>query len=173
MAGASGGSEGVSAEEKKMELVRFLVEELKCDVNGMDVPEGEEWGNHYGTPLNYVAHGGGGGGDEGVVRFLLEVGSLLFFFALSLLPCLRSIYSQPLNTEGIALSKSIADLLRVLNRKERIRKLKIAGIYAMPLGTQSWGTRRSWRFWTNGRRRKGRWREVCEKGGRCYGQGSA
>ena len=84
--GASGGDgseQGVSAEvQKRMDLVRFLVEELECDVNGMDVPEGEKWGNYYGTPLNYVAHGvaGGGGNEEGVVRFLLEVGFLFFFF---------------------------------------------------------------------------------------------
>ena len=34
----------------------------------------------------------------------------------------------------------------------------------MPLGMQSWGTKRSWRFWTNGRRREARWREKCERG---------
>ena len=76
-----------AATDEKMALVRFLVEELGCDVNGMDVPEGEKYGNHYGTPVNYVAHGSGGG--ETVVRYLLEVRflvihfSILFSFALS------------------------------------------------------------------------------------------
>ncbi|KAM0796498.1 hypothetical protein BDR22DRAFT_917731, partial [Usnea florida] len=61
--------------EGNMELVRFLVEEMGCDVNAMDVPEGERYGNHYGTPINYVAHGRGDGseGEEMVVRYLLEL----------------------------------------------------------------------------------------------------
>ena len=61
-----------------MALVRFLVEEMGCDVNAMDVPEGEKYGNHYGTPVNYVAHGSGGG--EMVVRYLLEVRFLVLHF---------------------------------------------------------------------------------------------
>lgn len=62
-----------------MALVRFLVEEMGCDVNAMDVPEGEKYGNHYGTPVNYVAHGSGGG--EMVVRYLLEVRFLVIHFS--------------------------------------------------------------------------------------------
>ena len=69
--------------EGKMALVRFLVEEMGCDVNGMDVEEGQKFGNHYGTPMNYVAHGSGGGGEETVVRYLLEVSSLFFSLPLS------------------------------------------------------------------------------------------
>ncbi len=65
--------------ERKMEVVRFLVEELGCDVDGMDAKEGERFGGYYGTPVNYVAHGGRGG--EAVVRYLLEV-SLLGVFVL-------------------------------------------------------------------------------------------
>ena len=65
--------------EMRMGLVRFLVEERGCDVNGMDVDveAGERLGNHYGTPLNYVAHGSRGAeqGQERVVRYLLEVRS--------------------------------------------------------------------------------------------------
>lgn len=70
--------------DRKMELVRFLVEELGVDVNCMDVDveKGERLGNHYGTPLNYVAHGSGGAGEreERVVRYLLEVSLSLSFF---------------------------------------------------------------------------------------------
>ena len=57
-------------EAQNMEMVRFLVGEIGCDVNGMDVPEGLMPGNHFGTPLNYAAHAGGG---EGVVKYLLDV----------------------------------------------------------------------------------------------------
>ena len=70
--------------EKRMALVRFLVEDLECDVNGMDVEEGQKFGNHYGTPINYVAHGSGGGKSaERVVRYLLEVSSSFFGFSSS------------------------------------------------------------------------------------------
>ncbi len=65
--------------ERKMEVVRFLVEEMGCDVDGMDAAEGEKFGGYCGTPVNYVAHGGRGG--EVVVRYLLEV-SLLGGFVL-------------------------------------------------------------------------------------------
>lgn len=60
-------------EAQRMEMVRFLVEEIGCNVNGIDVPEGLMPGNHFGTPLNYAAHTGGG---EGVVRYLLDVSLL-------------------------------------------------------------------------------------------------
>lgn len=50
--------------------MRFLVEDVGCDINGMDVPEGLMPGNHFGSPLNYVAHTGGG---EAVARYLLDV----------------------------------------------------------------------------------------------------
>ena len=53
-----------------MEMVRFLVEEIGVDVNGMDAPKGEKWGNHWGTPVAYAAIMNGGGE---VVRYLLEV----------------------------------------------------------------------------------------------------
>lgn len=49
-------------------MVRFLVEEVGCDVNGMDGEEGTP--NFFGTPLNYAAHTRGG---REVVRYLLEV----------------------------------------------------------------------------------------------------
>ena len=77
---AAGGANRVEIRERNMELVRYLVEEMGCDVNGMDVPDGERYGNHYGTPINYVAHGSGdgSGGEETVVRYLLEVS--FFFF---------------------------------------------------------------------------------------------
>ena len=57
-------------EAQRMAMVRFLVEELQCNVNGMDVPEGLTPRNHFGTPLNYAAHTGGG---EEVARYLLAV----------------------------------------------------------------------------------------------------
>lgn len=62
-----------------MEMVQFLVEEVGCDVNGTDVPEGLMPGNHFGTPLNYAAHTGGG---EGVVRYLLDVSLRSLFLPL-------------------------------------------------------------------------------------------
>lgn len=75
---AAGVAAGAGEEfEMRMGLVRFLVEEMSRDVNGMDVDveAGERLGNHYGTPLNYVAHGSGGVGEgqERVVKYLLEV----------------------------------------------------------------------------------------------------
>ena len=82
-----------------MALVRFLVEELGCDVNAMDVPEGEKYGNHYGTPVNYVAHGSEGG--EMIVRYLLEVRFLVihfnFFFLLLFRPHCSKLREQELS----------------------------------------------------------------------------
>ncbi|KAI9776906.1 MAG: hypothetical protein M1835_005382 [Candelina submexicana] len=62
---------------QRMEMVRYLVEEKGCDVNGMDMPEGERYGNHYGTPLNYLAHRTvpGDRGVEEIARYLLEKGA--------------------------------------------------------------------------------------------------
>ena len=62
-------------EAQRMEMVRFLVEEIRYGVNGMDVPEGLMPGNHYGTPLNYAAHTSGG---EEVVRYLISVSRPFF-----------------------------------------------------------------------------------------------
>lgn len=84
MAVCSAAVAGEEELDRKMELVRFLVEEKGCDVDGMDVDveKGERLGNHYGTPLNYVAHASGNGskGEERVVRYLLEVSFLLFIY---------------------------------------------------------------------------------------------
>ena len=67
---------------QSMEMVRFLVEEVGLDVNGMDA-EGRP--NFYGTPVNYAAHAGGG---KEVVEYLLEV-SCSFFCRLDIaVPCL-------------------------------------------------------------------------------------
>lgn len=80
--GAVEGESPVDGGDDKMALVKFLVEEMGCDVNGMDVAEGEKMGNHYGPPMNYVARGSGSGsgGEEMVVRYLLDVRSFFFFF---------------------------------------------------------------------------------------------
>ena len=51
-------------------MVRFLVEEVGSDVNGMDA-EGRP--NFFGTPVNYAAHASGG---NDVVGYLLEVSFL-------------------------------------------------------------------------------------------------
>ena len=64
---SSGGSE-------RMEMVRFLVEAMGCDVNGMDMPEDKRYPAHYGTPLNYAARSIGA---VDVVKYLLEVGLAL------------------------------------------------------------------------------------------------
>ena len=84
MAVCSAARGGGEVGEGDMAVVRYLVEEMGCDVNGMDVPEGERFGNHYGTPINYVAHGSGDGrgGEEMVVRYLLAVSFFFFFFDL-------------------------------------------------------------------------------------------
>lgn len=67
---ASGGEVGES-----MALVRFLVEEERCDVNSLDVEEGKQYPNHWGTPMAYAAHASRGEAASGreVVRYLLEV----------------------------------------------------------------------------------------------------
>ncbi len=50
-----------------MMMVKFLVEEVGLDVNGLD-EEGRP--NHWGTPINYAAHASGG---KEVVEYLLQV----------------------------------------------------------------------------------------------------
>ena len=59
-----------SGESERMEMVRFLVEEMGCDVNGMDMPEDKRYPAHYGTPLNYAARSAR---VVEVVKYLLEV----------------------------------------------------------------------------------------------------
>ena len=59
-----------SGESERMEMVRFLVEEVGCDVNGMDMPEDKRYPAYYGTPLNYAARCPGA---VEVVKYLLEV----------------------------------------------------------------------------------------------------
>ncbi|KAI4126333.1 MAG: hypothetical protein LQ338_003810 [Usnochroma carphineum] len=63
--------------ERKMEMVRFLVDELGVSVDAMDVAEGEQRPNHWGVPMAYAvpATQGEGDGGEEVVRFLLERGA--------------------------------------------------------------------------------------------------
>ena len=53
-----------------MEMVRFLIEGLGCDVNGIDIPEDKRWPAHHGTQLNHAAHSGSG---VEVVKYILEV----------------------------------------------------------------------------------------------------
>ena len=53
-----------------MEMVQSLVEELGCDVNGMDMPEDKRWPAHHGTPLDYAAYSGSG---VEIVKYILEV----------------------------------------------------------------------------------------------------
>ena len=75
------GAASVSPERRplKMEMVQFLVEELKVDVNAMDVPDGEQRPNHWGTPMAYAVPIRQGTEDQGaeVVRYLLSVSVLL------------------------------------------------------------------------------------------------
>ena len=52
-----------------MEMVKFLVEELKLDVNALDT----EWPVQPGTPLVYAANASGGGTE--IVHYLLERGA--------------------------------------------------------------------------------------------------
>lgn len=85
MAGCSAAVAEPESLEQKMKMVRFLVEEMRCDVNGMDVSEGKQHGNHYGTPINYIAHGAGdrSGGEETVVRYLLDVSFFIWVYMIS------------------------------------------------------------------------------------------
>ena len=63
--------EGASSGEfERMEMVRFLVEGIGCDVNGMDMPADKRYPAHYGTPLNYAAHTGRA---VEAAKYLLEV----------------------------------------------------------------------------------------------------
>ncbi|KAG7005185.1 hypothetical protein G7Y79_00021g050520 [Physcia stellaris] len=74
-AAAYGGGEGGG---ERMALVKYLVEELGCDVNALDVEPGKQFPNHWGTPMGYavhVSHGGGPGRGREVVGFLLEKGA--------------------------------------------------------------------------------------------------
>jgi hypothetical protein len=59
-----------SASSERMEMVRYLVDELGLDVNQMDTDG--QLPNHCGPPLCYAAKGSQG---EEVVRFLLERGA--------------------------------------------------------------------------------------------------
>ena len=59
-----------SGESERMEMVRFLVEAMGCDVNGMDMPEDKRHPAYYGTPINYAARNIGA---LEVVKYLLEV----------------------------------------------------------------------------------------------------
>lgn len=63
VANASSGSPNM------MEMVRFLVEEMGCDVNGKDMPEDKRYPLHFGTPINYAARAGA----VEVMKYLLEV----------------------------------------------------------------------------------------------------
>ena len=58
---------------ERMEMMRFLVDELRVDVNAIDVPEGKKYPNHWITPMAYavIAKDGEGDGGEEVVRFCL------------------------------------------------------------------------------------------------------
>lgn len=58
--------------ELRLEMVRYLVDDLNLDVNALDAPE--ELPNHRGTPLCCAARWSGGA-NENVVRFLLEKGA--------------------------------------------------------------------------------------------------
>ena len=58
-----------SNKPKRMEMVRFLVEEIGCDVNGKDMPEDKRYPLHFGTPINYAARGGA----VEAMKYLLEV----------------------------------------------------------------------------------------------------
>ena len=64
-----------SAQAAAMDLVKYLVDELRVDVNAMDVPEGQPLPNRHGTPLNYAIMGYRDRRSEDVVRFLLERGA--------------------------------------------------------------------------------------------------
>ena len=62
-----GASSGAS---ERMEMLRSLIGEMGCDVNGMDMLEDKRYPAHYGTSLNYAARIPGA---AEVVKYLLEV----------------------------------------------------------------------------------------------------
>ncbi len=57
---------------ERMAMVRHLVDTLGLDVNAPDQPAGMMLGNHYGTPLCYVAVGSSNGDCKEVTQFLLD-----------------------------------------------------------------------------------------------------
>ncbi|KAL6716619.1 hypothetical protein ACLMJK_006187 [Lecanora helva] len=63
--------------EERMKMVRFLVEDLGCDVNAMDVVEGQQLPNHWGTPAAYAMQTGYQPADQKVelIKYLLEKGA--------------------------------------------------------------------------------------------------
>ena len=69
--------------EDRIAFVRYLIEEEGCDVNALDVEEGNQFPNHWGTPMAYaahVSHGGEEGSGREVVRYLLEVSHRAWVF---------------------------------------------------------------------------------------------
>lgn len=79
----SGGEErpGMSDKERaklhseRMAMVVHLVETVGLDPNALDQPVGWALGNHWGTPLCYVAHNNPNGDCSDVVSFLLRKGA--------------------------------------------------------------------------------------------------
>ncbi|KAI8651540.1 hypothetical protein NCS55_01399300 [Fusarium keratoplasticum] len=71
--GATGPTGSKEAERKiaKLEMLRFLIEEVKLDVNAMDT-DIPHHAHHLGTPICYAASKSNG---EAVVRWLLEKGA--------------------------------------------------------------------------------------------------
>ncbi|KAL2672625.1 hypothetical protein Neosp_013338 [[Neocosmospora] mangrovei] len=67
----STGSKEAERKRAKLEMVRFLVEEVKLDVNAMDT-DIPHHARHLGTPICYAASKSNG---EAVVRWLLEKGA--------------------------------------------------------------------------------------------------
>ena len=65
--------------EERMTMVKFLVEDAGCDVNAMDVAQGQQLPNHWGTPAAYAMQYAQPNSDRAgqvveLIGYLLEVG---------------------------------------------------------------------------------------------------
>ena len=64
--------------------MQYLIEEEGCNVDALDVEEGQRLPNHWGVPMAYAVHASRAGAGE-VIGLLLEVSTYLsldfpFFF---------------------------------------------------------------------------------------------
>lgn len=129
-----GASSGAS---ERMEMVRFLVEDIGCDVNGMDMPEDKRYPAHYGTPLNHAACVPGA---VEVVKYLLGVSFTMW-----------SEWVWILRRNEWIWVISLTDFDGAFRRVQMRRSGTVGG--SMPLAMRDLGVGVHWRYLRSGRSR--------------------